>query len=347
MKPISMLSLHAACEPIFAALYAEGFGQVKQRYDERVAAYRAQVVRLQASLTERPSTNYYDRTADLVRYENWLREELANPPERVAMERACDRLTSTPEGQALVAALDSAQWGAQGDGSFVTSNHNAHWIADSGDYVQLHAPAKQGALAGATVHCEEPHSLSFFSSRADARTKREERRAHAREAHERYGANLKFVSEQLRTNGARWAQSGVFGGTIYCDRPEDCLADDDLPQVSARGALMRAWGIRCTCGRRAGHHAERLPMVPCDGCERVEAFGTIAERFRKEFESEKIDGTIYSRADRIWLFADGALAIHAHEYIVWGELAHADALDTNSTFRFDSDMRSPIRIWRP
>lgn len=298
----SLLALHAACEPIFATFYAHEL----------------------ASKTTR------------------LSEALQDPAERQAMRIACARLGSTPEGSALLSAIGDAQWGAQADGTFVTSKHNAYWIADSGDCCTVHAPAKQGELVAASVHHDAPEFVSF-ASRLDARATREAQRLAAREKGSAYVATLDLVAGQLRTVGARWYRSGSFGGVCLYDDPALDQSDEDMPRVSARGALARAWGVRCTCRKRAGYHAERVPIAPCDACDRAEKFGASAEQFREHVKWEVIDGVHHDRDERIWLFADGALAEHSHEWIAWGTLAFAEANKCNASI--PESLRLSVREW--
>lgn len=252
-----------------------------------------------------------------------------------ASKAALEALARTDEGATLLAALDAAPWAEQPDGSFVTSRYAGF---PNARIRGLHAPAKQGELCTIFSSDNEQARFAFFASRADARRKRENERAAKRESHTRYETHLARAVEQLRTCGARWYRSGAFGGELAV---EDFVIDEDpydMPHVSARGALMRAWGVKCTCGRRAGHHAERLPKTPCEGCDRVNAFGDIAERFRDATKTEVIDGVGHSRMDRIWLYVDGALAEHHSEYIAWGASALADV---------ELIAAKPVRVWTP
>lgn len=342
-KSTSLLVLHAACEPLFAAFYADEIERYAEFHVREVATYEGLLASVRASLAERPSTNYYDRLSDEARYVALLRDLADDPPERKAMRFACSRLSETFEGTQLLTAIDAAQWGAQPDGTFVTSAHNAHWIANSGDCCTVHAPAKQGELVTALVHRERGFEFVAFASRLDARKLREWSRTASRAGHKLYMLRLEFVAAQLSTTGARWYRSGAFGGVLLLDDPTRDQSEEDMPRVSTRGALFRAWGVRCTCGRRAGGHAERLPVVPCEACDRAEAFGDVAERFRRDVENEVVNGVSHDCRDRIYLFADGALCEGRSEWVAWGPLALAEAQSVNAAMPMS--LRMPIREW--
>jgi hypothetical protein len=322
-NPPSLLALYATCEPIFAALIAEATADV-----ERGRANDIQHYEDGRRFCDRPyqlTTTYVDAQIAILRSTDYSAS---------IAEAALLRLGKTDKGAALLAAINAAQWGAQADGTFVTFSHNAHWIADSGDTCTVCAPAKQGELVAASVHHDGARFVSF-ASRADARAKRDAQKAASRVAQERYVTNLDVAATMLRTTGARWAATGAFGGTLYIEDHAGDLTDERLEHVSTRGALARAWGVRCTCGRRAGHHAERLPVVPCEACDRAEAFGAIADRFRAAMPSER----------DVWLFTDGAYCDVDGVAHVIGPLARAEAERVNASL--SDSLRSEIRWWTP
>lgn len=277
-----------------------------------------------------------------------LDDDRFNNPSRSpkeAMEFALDRLRDTPEGLDLLLALNEATPGPQPDGSYITSEANAPWTGDGGAYRQLHAPHKQGVLFAAVVCLREsPMKICKYASRAEAMAERQEQRKNSSAAHAAYEMRLNLVAAQLKSSGVRW-YSGVFGGVcLYADPALD-QNEEDMPVVSARGALARAWGIQCVCGRRAGRHAEGRAVLPCEACERAVLFGTIADKFRDDTESEVITGVTYDRRKNIWLFADGALATHYQEWVTWGALALADAHKLND--ELPRSLRRPVREWKP
>lgn len=276
-----------------------------------------------------------------------LEDDRFNNPSRSAkeaMEFALDRLYYTPAGLDLLLALNEATPGPQTDGSYITSEANAPWTGDGGAYRQLHAPHKQGVLFAAVVCLHEsPMKICKYASRAEALAERLEQRKASCSAHAAYETRLNLVAAQLKSFGSHW-YSGVFGGVcLYADPALDQNIED-MALVSARGALARAWGVRCVCGRRAGRHAEGRPVLPCGACERAVSFGTNADKFRDDTESEVIAGVTYDRRKNLWLFADGALAEHSCEWVAWGALALAQARKCNDDPR---RLRRPVREWKP
>lgn len=96
--------------------------------------------------------------------------------------------------------------------------------------MQLHAPAKQGALAGATVHCGGTHTLDSFTSRAIAREQAAKDRM-ARSANQAaYEVRRQSAGAALAAGrGLRWYR-GQEGGHV----------EFDGGSVSARGAIAAA-----------------------------------------------------------------------------------------------------------
>lgn len=192
----------------------------------------------------------WDRGASAAEERAWI----AGEDERLIAAYRAASLVELDVNAALLAALASAPWGTQPDGSFVTQRSCAAWNHTHGYVYTLHAPGKGGPLVEALCHRRgDAGRITELRTAQEARKIREAERRLARMHLAKYEAARLAAGRRLRKGLPLEYRAGQEWGTVTLPVH---VRDVGGSIVSARGALRAAGLGRTEVEALLGQHAD-------------------------------------------------------------------------------------------